>query len=239
MTESNAAIDGGQELLSTTEDGAVEILEESIPKEASAGVQKEELTSVPHSEIPIQPGSHPAPESEAPKGAEEPILASGEPIHPLNETKEIVSEDVEGTREPDHTPAPHQDVDQTLPSAPAFEVPEGVIETDHTPLPHPNVGRPLPPAPAFEAPENAMETDVTVTPHPDVDQPIPPAPAFEASEFAKEELAPPSSDVIMAEAGVAENQERRLSDERLETDQNSLASVDVGSSSVALSVCHS
>jgi hypothetical protein len=181
-------------VLSTSEDGAVETSKESIPTQARP-------------EVPIRPEAHPAPESEALQEAKEPPLSTGEPIHSLNKTKDIVSEHVEGAKETDHPPLP-QDVDQTLPLAPAFEA------------------------------QSAVETDHTVTPHPEVNQSLPPAPAFEALETAKEELAPPQSDIIMAEASDQQNQEQSLPDEPLEEDQASVASFHVGSS-VALSVCHS
>jgi hypothetical protein len=236
MNESNPTIEGVQEVLSASEDGAVETSKESIPTQASA--EAKDLTSVPHPEVPIQPEAHPASESEALQEATEPPLPAGEPIHSLNETKEIVSEHVEGAKETDHPPLPPQDVDQTLPPAPAFEAPESVVDTGHTSLPHQDVNQTLPPAPAFEAPESAMETDHTVTPHPEANQTLPPTPAFEAPETAKEELVPPQSDVIMTEASVQQNQEPSLPDEHLEEDQASVASLHVGSS-VALSVCHS
>jgi hypothetical protein len=207
MDESNPTIEGVQEVLSTSEDGAVETSKESIPTQASA--EAKDLTSVPHPEVQIQPEAHPAPESEALQEATEPPLPAGEPIHSLNETKEIVSEHVEGAKETDHPPLPHQDVNQTLPPAPAFETPESAIENDHT-----------------------------VTPHPEANQTLPPAPAFEAPETAKEELVPPQSDVIMTEASVQQNQEPSLPDEHLGEDQASVASLHAGSS-VALSVCHS
>jgi hypothetical protein len=209
INENNRVVEGVQEVLSTSEDGAVETLKESIPTQASTEAKKEDLTNVPHPEVPIQPEAHPVPESEALQEAKEPPLPAGEPIHSLNETKEIVSEHVEGAKETDHPPLSHQDVDQTLP-----------------------------PAPAFEAPESAMETDHTVTPHPEANQTLPPAPAFGTPETAKEELVPSQSDVIMTEASVQQNQEQSLPDEHLEEDQASVASLHVDSS-VALSVCHS
>jgi hypothetical protein len=224
-------------VLSTSEDGAVETSKESIPTQASAEAKKVELTSVPHPEVPIQPEAPPEPESEALQEAKEPLLPAGEPIQSLK-TKETVSEPVESAKETDHTPLPHQNVDQTLLPAPAFEAPESAMETDHTPLPHQDVNQTLPPAPAFEAPDSAMETDHTVTAHPQANQTLPPTPAFEAPEISKEELVPTQSDVIMTEASVQQNQERSLSDEPLEDDQASVVSLHVGSS-VALSVCHS
>ena len=237
MNESNPAVEGVQEVLSTSDDGAVETSKERIPTQAGAEAKKE-LTSAPHPEVPIQPEAHPAPEPYALQETKEPSLPAGEPIHSLNETKEIVSEHVEGAKETDHPPLPPQDVDKTLPPAPALEAPESAVETDHTPLPHQDANQTLPPAPAFEAPESAMETDHTVTPHPETNQTLPPTPAFEAPETAKEELVPPQSDVIMTEASAQQNQERSLPDEHLEEDQASVASLHVGSS-VALSVCHS
>lgn len=129
MNESNPAVEGVQEVLSTSEDGAVNNSKESIPTQASAEATKEELTSVPHPEVPIQPEVHPAPEPEALQEAKEPPLPAGEPIRSLNETKEIVSEHVEVAKETDHLPLPPQDVDQILPPAPAFEAPETAKET--------------------------------------------------------------------------------------------------------------
>ena len=61
MNESNPTIEGVQEVLSASEDGAVETSKESIPTQASAEAKKE-LTSAPHPEVPIQPEAHPAPE---------------------------------------------------------------------------------------------------------------------------------------------------------------------------------
>jgi hypothetical protein len=209
MNESDPAVEGVREVLSTSEDGAVETSKESIPTQASAEAKKEELTSVPHPEVPIQPEAHPEPESEALPEAKEPPLPAGEPIYSLNETKEIVSEPIESAKETDHTPLPHQDVNQTFP-----------------------------PAPTFEAPESATEIDNTVTPRPEANQTLPPTPAFEAPETAKKELVPTQSDVIMTEANVQPTQERSLPNEPLEEDQASVASLHVGSS-VALSVCHS